>query len=102
VSAGYRELEREVWTETRHGSGAYVRVRAKVGAKPEQVLDVSIANFFRTARELGLPAAAVRERVARWLAAPPPDYLPVFDPDAEMRRILLTEIRWCYRSGGGT
>jgi GntR family transcriptional regulator len=31
--------------------------------------------------------------VAEWLAAPPPDHLLLIDPDAELRRILLTEIR---------
>jgi DNA-binding transcriptional regulator YhcF (GntR family) len=92
ISAGYRELEREGWTETRHGSGVYVRGHAKREATPEQVLDVAIANFFRAARELDLPAEIVRTRVARWLAAPPPDHLLVIDPDAELRRILIAEI----------
>jgi len=93
ISAGYRELEREGWTETRHGSGVYVRRQAKPEATPKQVLDVAIANFFRAARELGLPAEAVRSRVAQWLAAPPPDHLLLIEPDAELRRILLVEIR---------
>ena len=93
ISAGYRELEREGWTETRHGSGVYVRQQTKPEATPEQVLDVAIANFFRAARELDLPAEAVRARVAEWLAAPPPDHLLLIDPDAELRRILLAEIR---------
>jgi DNA-binding transcriptional regulator YhcF (GntR family) len=92
ISAGYRELEREGWTETRHGSGVYVRGHAKREATPEQVLDVAIANFFRAARELDLPAEIVRTRVAQWLAAPPPDHLLVIDPDAELRRILIAEI----------
>jgi len=54
---------------------------------------MAIANFFRAARELDLPAEAVRARVAQWLAAPPPDHLLLIDPDAELRRILLAEIR---------
>jgi len=93
ISAGYRELEREGWTETRHGSGVYVREQAKPEATPEQILDMAIANFFRAARELDLPAEIVRARVAEWLAAPPPDHLLLIDPDAELRRILVTEIR---------
>jgi hypothetical protein len=41
---------------------------------------------------LGLPAAAVRARVAEWLTAPPPDHFVLIDPDAELRKILLAEI----------
>jgi GntR family transcriptional regulator len=93
VSAGYRLLEQEGWTETRHGSGVFVRDHAKQPGTPEQVLDLHIAAFFRAVRELKLPAAVVRARVAEWLAAPPPDHLLLIDPDAGLRRILLTEIR---------
>jgi GntR family transcriptional regulator len=93
VSAGYRQLEQEGWTETRRGSGVFVRENATPASTPEQALDVQIAGFFRAVRELQLPAATVRARVAEWLAAPPPDHLLLIDPDAELRRILLTEIR---------
>ncbi len=93
VSAGYRQLEQEGWTETRHGSGVYVRERAVQPTTPEQVLDLHIAGFFRTVRELRLPAEFVRARVAHWLAAPPPDHFLLIDADPEVRRILLTELR---------
>lgn len=93
ISAGYRQLERDGWTETRHGSGVYVRANADTPSTPEQILDQHIAGFFRAVRELNLPAAAVRARVARWLEAPPPDHLLLVDPDPELRRILLAEIR---------
>jgi len=93
ISAGYRELEHAGWTETRHGSGVYVRKTTDAPSTPEQVLDVHIAGFFRAVRDLHLPAATVRARVAEWLAAPPPDHFLLVDPDLEMRRILLTEIR---------
>jgi len=92
VSAGYRQLEREGWTENRSGSGVYVRSNAEVPTTPQQILDQHIAGFFRAVRELNLPSAEIRARVAEWIAAPPPDHLLVIDPDAEMRRILLTEI----------
>jgi DNA-binding transcriptional regulator YhcF (GntR family) len=92
VSAGYRQLEREGWTERRRGSGVYVRANADAPSTPEQILDQHIAGFFRAVRELGLPAAAVRARVAEWIAAPLPDHFVLIDPDAELRRILLTEI----------
>ncbi|HEX4576862.1 MAG TPA: GntR family transcriptional regulator [Edaphobacter sp.] len=92
VSAGYRQLERDGWTERRRGSGVYVRANADPPSTPEQILDHHIAGFFRAVRELGLPAAAVRARVAQWIAAPPPDHFVLIDPDAELRRILLAEI----------
>ena len=93
VSAGYRQLEREGWTERRHGSGIYVRTPNDGGRTPEQQIDEHIAGFFRATRELGLDAAAVRARVLDWLASPPPDHFLLIDPDAELRRILLTELR---------
>ena len=93
VSAGYRQLERDGWTERRHGSGVYVRANAEPPATPEQILDQHIAGFFRAVRELSLPAPAIRARVADWLIAPPPDHLLLIESDVELRRILLTEIR---------
>jgi DNA-binding transcriptional regulator YhcF (GntR family) len=93
VSAGYRQLEREGWTERRHGSGVYVRVNADPPTTPEQILDQHIAGFFRALRELSLPAAVVRARLADWLVAPPPDHLLLIESDPEFRQILLTEIR---------
>jgi DNA-binding transcriptional regulator YhcF (GntR family) len=93
VSAGYRQLEQEGWTVTRHGSGVYVRERAAQPSTPEQVLDLHIDGFFRAVRELRLPAETVRARVAQWLAAPPPDHFLLIDSDAEVRCILLTELR---------
>jgi DNA-binding transcriptional regulator YhcF (GntR family) len=92
VSAGYRQLEQQGWTERRRGSGVYVRANADPPSTPEQILDHHIAGFFRAVRELGLPAADVRARVAQWLAAPPPDHFVLIDPDEELRRILLAEI----------
>jgi GntR family transcriptional regulator len=92
VSAGYRQLEKEGWTERRRGSGIYIRTRSEQPSTPEQRIDHHIAGFFRAARELGLPAAAVRARVLEWLAAPPPDHFVLIDPDPELRRILLTEL----------
>lgn len=93
ISAGYRELEREGWTELRHGSGVYVRDSTAPVSTPEQRLDFHIAGFFRAVHELNLPPHQVRARVAQWLAAPPPDHLLLIDPDPELRRILLAEIR---------
>jgi DNA-binding transcriptional regulator YhcF (GntR family) len=92
ISAGYRQLAKEGWTEFRHGSGVYVKNTAVAPSTPEQILDQHIAAFFRAVRELNMPAAAVRSRVAEWLASPPPDHFLIVDPDPEVREILLTEI----------
>lgn len=93
ISAGYRELERQGFTETRHGSGVYVSPSADTPTTPEQILDQHIAAFFRAVRELGLSAVMIRERVARWIASPPPDHFLLIDPDPELRDVLLAEIR---------
>jgi hypothetical protein len=69
-----------------------VRANADAPLTPEQILDQHIAGFFRAVRELELPAAAVRARVAEWIAAPAPDHFVLIDPDVELRRILLAEI----------
>lgn len=96
VSAGYRQLEKEGWTERRRGSGITVRAQQpQTPQTPEQRIDHHIAGFFRAARELGLPAEAVRARVHEWLAAPPPDHFVLIDGDAEVRQILVTELRAC-------
>ena len=92
ISAGYRQLAREGWTEFRHGSGVYVKNNAAPLSTPEQILDQHIAGFFRAVRELNMPAADVRTRVAQWLASPPPDHFLLVDPDIEVREILVTEI----------
>lgn len=93
ASAGYRELAREGWVEYRHGSGVYIKSHAETPSTPEQILDQHIAAFFRAVRELRLPAAAIRQRVAEWIATPFPDHFLLIDPDSDAREILLTEIR---------
>jgi DNA-binding transcriptional regulator YhcF (GntR family) len=93
ISAGYRQLESAGWTEHRRGGGVYIRSSAQPQTTPEQILDHHIAGFFRAARDLGLPAPQIRQRVAQWLAAPPPDHFILIDPDPELSDILLTEIR---------
>lgn len=97
VSAGYRQLERDGWTERRHGSGVYVRANADPPTTPEQILDQHIAGFFRAVRELSLPAPAIRARVADWLVAPPPDHFLLIESDADLRQILLAEIKQIAR-----
>ncbi|HKD75251.1 MAG TPA: GntR family transcriptional regulator, partial [Ktedonobacterales bacterium] len=63
VSAGYRELEHDGWTELRHGSGVYVCDR-RPPETAEAHIDAYIAEFFRRAHELGLSTTALRRRMA--------------------------------------
>ena len=97
ISAGYRQLEQDGWTELRHGSGVYVRTRdaapSSADARIDCQLDTLIASLFTQARDLGLPVATVRARLQHWLASPAPDHLLLVDPDPELRCILLTELR---------
>jgi len=93
ISAGYRHLEREGWVELRHGSGVYVqRSKPELNAHPDLGLDRLIAEFFRSAREMGAPLSAVRSRLRRWLSVQPPDHFLVVEPDEELRKILVAEI----------
>ena len=92
VSAGYRQLAREGWTEQRRGSGVYVKNKTAPAVTPAQILDRHIAAFFRAVRELDMPYPEVRDRVAEWLASPPPDHFVLIEPDPDVREILLAEI----------
>jgi len=93
VSAGYRQLSREGWVDYRHGSGVYIKNNVELLSTPEQILDQHIAAFFRAVRELRMPAAAIRQRVAEWIATPPPDHFLLIDPDPDAREVLVSEIR---------
>jgi len=92
ISAGYRELERDGWTELRHGSGVYVCDR-NIPASASARFDAYVAEFFRHAHELGVSMPDLRKRIADWAAAPEPDHWLLVDPDPELRPILVTELR---------
>jgi DNA-binding transcriptional regulator YhcF (GntR family) len=93
VSAGYRQLERELWVEFRHGSGVYVRERKpELAPSAALALDQLIASLFRSAREMGAPLASVRSRLRQWLELQPPDHFLLIEPDEELRQILAAEI----------
>jgi DNA-binding transcriptional regulator YhcF (GntR family) len=93
VSAGYRQLERERWVELRHGSGVYVREHKPEAASSSALaLDQMVANFFRYARESGVPLSTVRASLRQWLDMQPPDHFLLIEPDEALRRILAAEI----------
>ena len=94
VSAAYRELERERWLELRHGSGVYVRSgKSHSQRSPALALDQLIASLFRSARELGLPLAAVRGRLRQWLTVQPPDHFLLIESDGELAQIVMAEMQ---------
>jgi GntR family transcriptional regulator len=97
VSAGYRELARQGWVDYRHGSGVFVKDGAKPATTPEQILDQHILAFFRAVRELHLPAAAIRKRVAQWIASPPPSRFVLVEPNPDAREVLLQELQQLTR-----
>jgi GntR family transcriptional regulator len=98
VSAAFRELERQGWVEFRHGSGVYVRaVRPAAPLEPEQAaefaIDQLIGDLVARARRQGAPEALLRARLRRWLANEPPSRWLVIEPDPELRRIVLHEMK---------
>jgi DNA-binding transcriptional regulator YhcF (GntR family) len=94
VSSGYRQLERELWVECRHGSGVYVRdAKPQRTQSPEFALDHLVADLFRAARKLDIPLAAVRSRLRYWFELQFPDHFLIVEPDEELRRILTLEMQ---------
>jgi DNA-binding transcriptional regulator YhcF (GntR family) len=98
ASAAYRELERDGWLEFRHGSGVYVRATRPAMPRTLELalefkLDELIGELVAKARKAGAPAGLIRERMLRWLQMEPPGRWLVIEPDPELRKIVLTEIR---------
>jgi GntR family transcriptional regulator len=96
ASAGYRQLEREGWLESRRGSGVFVRAgKDKAGTRPSggHTLDQIIADFFTSARTLGLPLASVQARLRERLDQPSPNHFLLIEPDEELRKIVAAEMQ---------
>ncbi|HEY2858945.1 MAG TPA: GntR family transcriptional regulator [Terracidiphilus sp.] len=93
ASAAYRELEQDGWLEFRHGSGVYVRAtRPAAPRTPELAVDELIGDLVAKARKAGAPVGLIRERMRRWLEMEPPGRWLLIEPDAELRRIVMTEM----------
>jgi GntR family transcriptional regulator len=94
VSAAYRQLQHDGWVEFRRGSGVFIRSQRPAAAlSPALALDHLIANFFRSARELGAPFSEVQARLRRWLATQPPNHFLLLEPDEDLRRIVVGEMQ---------
>ena len=94
ASAGYRQLEREDWLESRRGSGVYVRER-KSGPRTtvSHPLDQLISDLFTAARKLGIPASSLQARLRERLDQPLPSHFLLIEPDDELRKIVTAEIQ---------
>ena len=93
VSAGYKQLEKGNWLEFRKGSGVYVRATPPENRDGQVGLDRLIGDFFRSARKLNMPLAAVRERLRQWLDIQPPDHFLLIEPDLQLAQIVLAEMQ---------
>ncbi len=92
--AAYRELADHGWIEWRRGSGFYVVERdTNPAPDPAVELDRLIASFLETSRRQGHAMGDVRARVLRWFSAQPPERVFVIEPEAELREIMMAEIR---------
>ncbi len=96
ASAGYRQLEREGWLESRRGSGVFVRAgKGKAVARPSSghTLDQLISDFFTSARTLGIPLTTIQARLRERLGQLPPNHFLLIEPDEELRKIVAEEIQ---------
>lgn len=95
VSAAYRHLAGRGWVEFRKGSGVYVRTNAfdQPALTPALELDHLIASFLQAARSRGFSLGEIQGRIKHWLKLEPPDHFLVIEPDEELRRILMAEIK---------
>jgi GntR family transcriptional regulator len=94
VSAAYRDLARRGWVEFRKGSGVYVReFEDNKTLDADFELDQLIALLLQKSRKLGFSLNEIQNRVKHWLELQPPDRFLVIEPDEELRRILVTEIK---------
>ncbi len=102
VSAVYLRLSREGWLQSRHGSGMYVLgtpafpvspASAQSPAQsPAQAVDHLLEELTVQAAKLGASPALLRERVQRWLTAPPPSRWLLIEPDPELAAIVAHEL----------
>ena len=95
VRAAYRELADRSWVEWRAGSGFYVRSRnGSQKMDPGLDLDHLLSTFLEIARRRGFSLSEIQKRIDRWLATQEPDHVVVIEPDAELRAILISEIKY--------
>jgi DNA-binding transcriptional regulator YhcF (GntR family) len=104
VSAAYRQMEEDGLLESRRGSGVYVTDPAKEsatgkkrgarkGTRSSLAMDQLIAGLFTSARRAGMPLGELRARLKQWVAMQPPDHFLLIEPDADLREIVMAEMK---------
>jgi GntR family transcriptional regulator len=94
ASAAYRALENDGWVEFRHGSGVYVRATVpSTPLSPALTVDQLIGELTAKARNAGVHPSVLRAHLRRWLSNEPYARWLVIEPDPELRRIVLHEMK---------
>jgi DNA-binding transcriptional regulator YhcF (GntR family) len=89
VSGVYHELVSRGWLESRHGSGVYVR---DAPCTPRSRVDLLVASFVEAARSEGWTDSMIRQSVECELVRDKRSPVVLFEPEAELRNVLIREI----------
>jgi DNA-binding transcriptional regulator YhcF (GntR family) len=97
ASAAYRWLEENGWVESRVGSGVYAREVTELkinetARKIESELDRMILTFLDDARRRGFDNKQIKARLNFRLQLKKPQKILIVETDAELSRILASEI----------
>lgn len=87
VRAAYLSLEQRSWVELRRGSGVYV-TNSTVASGTAML----VRTFVESARALGMSDDAIRSAVDQALATQQTESVLVFEPEPELRKVLIAEI----------
>lgn len=95
VSRAYQILAEQGWLEFRRGSGFYVRETNHENC--DNSLDRLIAGFVQEAQAAGFSIENIKKRLTHFFAAHHARQLFVIENDADLREILIAEIRAAAR-----
>lgn len=97
VAAAYRFLEASGWTESRSGSGVYVKTvtQARINKAANEIehdLDTAILLFLKDAEVRGFDREQIKERFDAVFNREKPKHIEVFEQDRDLASILEYEI----------
>lgn len=97
VSAAYKWLEENGWTESRQGSGVFVRELNKEKQTTakfefENELDAMISQFFRHTQQLGFTNSQIEKGIQKFLSNPKPERILIAEEDEYLQQIIFTEL----------
>ena len=93
VGFAYQKLVEQNLIEFKQGSGFFVGQNKAAIFDGQFKLDQVIAEFFQTAQTLGFSVGEIQNHLQKWLAMQPPERFLVVETDANLREILVEEIR---------